>query len=289
MHTERALSFACGDERLVAVLSLPAAPARRGVLIIVGGPQYRAGSHRQFTLLARSLADAGVPVMRFDYRGMGDSEGAARTFEDVEADVGCALDVFFAEVPALQEAVLWGLCDGASAALFYAHRDARIKGLVLLNPWVRSAAGIAKAYLKHYYLARLKDRQFWRKLGTGEFKLAAAARSLASNAMAAVGLRRTPSGPAPATGAQPAAGLPLAERMCQGLQRFDGPVLLITSGNDLTAREFLQTAAASRKWRGIMRSSRLARFDLPDADHTFSTRVWHEQVARRTAEWTLSL
>ena len=45
--------------------------ASRGMLIVVGGPQYRAGSHRQFTLLARDVAATGVPTMRFDYRGMG--------------------------------------------------------------------------------------------------------------------------------------------------------------------------------------------------------------------------
>jgi len=89
---ERAVSFACGADRLYGVLSLPAqaAPAR-GVLIVVGGPQVRTGSHRQFTLLARSLAQAGVPVLRFDYRGMGDSEGAVRVFDQVDDDLHAAL------------------------------------------------------------------------------------------------------------------------------------------------------------------------------------------------------
>ncbi|KAB8057318.1 hydrolase 1, exosortase A system-associated, partial [Janthinobacterium violaceinigrum] len=59
--------------RLVGILSLPAAPGPRGVLIVTGGPQYRVGSHRQFVLLARALAAQGVPVLRFDLRGMGDS------------------------------------------------------------------------------------------------------------------------------------------------------------------------------------------------------------------------
>ena len=37
---ETALSFACEGEALFGVLSLPAAqPHRRGVLIVVGGPQ----------------------------------------------------------------------------------------------------------------------------------------------------------------------------------------------------------------------------------------------------------
>jgi len=33
--------------------------------------------------------------MRFDYRGMGDSEGEARTFESVQDDIRIAIDTFF--------------------------------------------------------------------------------------------------------------------------------------------------------------------------------------------------
>src|SRR5690606_34644237 len=106
-----------------------------GVLIIVGGPQYRVGSHRQFVLLARYLAERGIPVMRFDYRGMGDSDGDMRTFEHVGKDLGSDIDYFFSECSFLKDIVIWGLCDAASAALFYAHQDRRISGLVLLNPW----------------------------------------------------------------------------------------------------------------------------------------------------------
>ncbi len=74
---ERALSFSCHDSWLYGILSLPEKVISRGVLIVVGGPQYRVGSHRQFMLLARYLAAHGVPVMRFDCRGKGDSEGDA--------------------------------------------------------------------------------------------------------------------------------------------------------------------------------------------------------------------
>ncbi|MGZ5200780.1 MAG: hydrolase 1, exosortase A system-associated, partial [Telluria sp.] len=87
MFSERALAFPCGGDWLYGVASLPAQAGACGVLIVVGGPQYRAGSHRQFTLLARSLADAGIPAMRFDYRGMGDSDGGVRSFESVDEDI----------------------------------------------------------------------------------------------------------------------------------------------------------------------------------------------------------
>ncbi|WP_313872610.1 serine aminopeptidase domain-containing protein [Rugamonas sp. DEMB1] len=111
---EHALQFSCDDAALIGILSRPRQAATRGVLVVVGGPQYRAGSHRQFTLLARALAAQGIPVLRFDYRGMGDSEGAARDFEAVSADLRAAIDEFFRQVPTLRDVVLWG-CATAPA------------------------------------------------------------------------------------------------------------------------------------------------------------------------------
>ena len=109
---ERALRFSCEESMLYGILSLPEHVQCRGVLIVVGGPQYRAGSHRQFTLLARGLAAQGIPAMRFDYRGMGDSEGSARDFEDVGHDLRVAIDQFLVAVPGMTEVAIWGLCDG---------------------------------------------------------------------------------------------------------------------------------------------------------------------------------
>jgi hypothetical protein len=56
---EEALAIPCGAERLVGILAKPSVCGDTGVVIVVGGPQYRAGSHRQFVLLARTLAAAG--------------------------------------------------------------------------------------------------------------------------------------------------------------------------------------------------------------------------------------
>ena len=53
---ESVLQFDCAGESLIGIVSQPAAvPLAVGIVIVVGGPQYRAGSHRQFTLLARDL------------------------------------------------------------------------------------------------------------------------------------------------------------------------------------------------------------------------------------------
>jgi len=280
---ERALAFGCGGERLYGILSLPgqAPSSTRGVLVVVGGPQYRAGSHRQFTLLARDLAQDGVPVLRFDYRGMGDSEGAARPFDEVDDDLRAAIDAFMAAVPGLREVVLWGLCDAASAIGMYAARDARVAGLVLLNPWVRTEDGLARATLRHYYRARLKDPAFWKQLLRGGLDWR---RSLAS--LLAL-LRKARGKPAPgAAGAPVSASLP--ERMRAGLQGFRGRVLLVIAGADLTAREFCDLADADHAWRGILAPPRVTRRRIDGADHTFSRRAWRDQVARWTSEWLRS-
>lgn len=287
--TERAIVFPCGDERLVAVISLPPQPPDRGVLIVVGGPQYRVGSHRQFTLLCRALAERGIAAMRFDYRGMGDSEGAARSFEDIDLDIRAAVDRFCAEFPGLRHVVLWGLCDAASAALMYAHRDSRVAGLVLLNPWVRTAEGLAKAQLKHYYGSRLLDRAFWRKVARGEFAYAAALRSFGKAVLTALGTRKAQSVAerGEATPAR-AGGDPLPQRMAHALSRFEGKVLLILSGNDITAQEFEDVTASSRQWRKLLADTRVVRHKLPQATHTFSTRAWRDQVASWTTDWVRS-
>lgn len=275
-YEEQAVAFRCAGEPLYGVLSLPEQPAVRGVLIIVGGPQYRAGSHRQFTLLARTLAERGIPVQRFDYRGMGDSDGAQRDFSDVELDVRAAVDHFMKAVPGMREVVLWGLCDGASAALFYASQDARVRGLVLLNPWVRTEGGAARATLKHYYRGRLLQGELWRKLLSGRFDARAAWRSLRQllAASRAVELPRAELAPTD-----------LPTRMLAAWTRFRGPVLLILSGADLTAKEFTELAGASPAWQNLLARTGTTRHELDEADHTFSRRAWRDQVADWTANW----
>ena len=59
MIVERAVHIQVGADRMLGILhgaSLQATDL--GVVVVVGGPQDRVGSHRQFTLLARDLAAA---------------------------------------------------------------------------------------------------------------------------------------------------------------------------------------------------------------------------------------
>jgi hypothetical protein len=77
--------------------------------------------------------------------------------------------------------------------------------------------------------------------------------------------------------------------MEDGLRRFQGRVLLILSGNDLTAQEFKDLVARSSRWRGLLEDRRVTRHDLPEANHTFSRRDWRNQVERWTEAWVKNL
>lgn len=283
-YSETALVFACQGESLIGIASVPDQPVTRAVLIVVGGPQYRVGSHRQFALLARSLAADGIASLRFDYRGMGDSGGDARDFEDVGADLRAAIDTLFAAVPTIRDVVIWGLCDAASAALFYAGSDSRVSGLVLLNPWVRTTDGAAKAILKHYYRDRLLQPALWKKIASGQFQVGAAIRSLLGVLGKAAGGGKD----AAQAGAAPCASGTLPERMLAGLNNFKGQVLLILSGRDLTAQEFADLAHASPDWQRALGATQVRRLSFDEADHTFSRRAWRDQVATWTSHWITS-
>lgn len=282
--TERALAFRCQGQRLLGVLAEPARAGKTGLLIVVGGPQYRAGSHRQFVMQARSAAAAGVPTLRFDVRGMGDSEGSQRNFEQISADIGAAIDALMEACPSVRRVALWGLCDGASAALLYldhSAQDPRVQGLCLLNPWVRSETTLAATHVKHYYAQRVLQREFWAKLLRGKV-----AGDAVSGLVRSVRLALRPQAGKPCAGT--AADAPYQQRMARAWARFEGRVLLVLSGNDYTAKEFL-LAWHSAQWASARARSGTHRVDVPDADHTFSTTSSQSLANRHCIEWLTSL
>jgi exosortase A-associated hydrolase 1 len=281
---EEPIQIPCDTTSMWGILTHPpvGTPSRPlAVLIVVGGPQYRVGSHRQFVLLARALARRGVTALRFDCRGMGDSAGALRSFEQIEDDVRAALSALRRHLPTIEHHVIWGLCDAAAAALMFGTADANVVGIVAVNPWARSDATLGAVRVKHYYGRRLLQPQFWRKLLGGAFDWRASWHSLLDN------LRKMRSADARqrGVGSQHA----FQSRMAAGWRTFRGQVLLLISGNDLTAQEFLQFARTSEDWNGLLRGPGVTRVDVPDADHTFSRRIWADQAERATVDWVCKL
>lgn len=274
---------------LIGVLHPAAGNQELGVLVMVaGGPQYRIGGHRQLVLWARRFSAQGFPTFRFDFRGMGDSYGDYVEFEHAENDIRSALDRFFEETPSLKQVVLWGECNACSASLFYAHKDPRIAGIVMLNPWVRTEQGQAKAVVKHYYLNRLTQRSFWAKVVGLKFDVVGSIRSAVQMISLARG-QKTDAPDKSKLGAVAGVDLrPLPDRMLDGLSRFKGRIMLIMSGRDMVSKEFDDLLQAVPKWQEHLAAFGLVRHDLEYADHTFSTAEWREQVAEWGIEWLSS-
>jgi len=94
-------------------------------------------THRVFVSYARRLAAAGFTVLRFDFLGTGDSDGAFAdsNLETCRADVGAAIG----EVKRLSESApvnLLGLRFGASVAALVADDHPDLRSLVMWAPIV---------------------------------------------------------------------------------------------------------------------------------------------------------
>lgn len=278
-YIEQAVSFDCDGDQLLAVISQPAAPHETssvGVVIVVGGPQYKVGSHRQFVLLARSLTASGHSCLRFDVRGMGDSLGSPRNFEEMGADIHAGVDALRQHCPKVREIVLLGLCDGASASLIYCHRyreAANIQGMCLINPWVRSVETQARTQIEHYYRERIFQRGFWLKFIQGNVGRVAL-RGIYDNLLAALGRQS----PAPA-------GQGFQHEMALAWKAFSGPIMLALSGSDYTAKEFIACTKTNRFWHSALAQSNVSTFDLENADHTFSSATDQRLFEIQCSEW----
>lgn len=272
------LRFDCEGDSLLGMLHRPATPAQRAVLIVTGGPQYRVGSHRQFLLLGRTLADHGIAAMRFDYRGMGDSEGQSRPYDQLHADVQAAVTACYAALPHLAELILWGLCDGATAAALYAASDARIHGVILLNPWVHSAALQQQVLLRQYYPQRLLSAHFWRHLPSQAAALISRLAQLIRASASSITVQRAPAVHTADT-ARP------EQMLYQALSAFGGRVLIILAGADLGARQLLHLCATQRRWRQLLSRSGTRLHTIAGANHTFASQYWRAQVSQRCIDW----
>lgn len=159
--------------------------SRTGLLIVSGGNEIRIGAHRGMARLAQAVAANGHPVLRFDRRGIGDSEGENAGFARSADDIEAALAAFRKASPAMTRVVAFGNCDAATALILH---DTEIDALVLANPWLVEQVDALPppAAIKKRYVRRLADPKAWIALVMGQLDLRAAIRGLRRIAAATV-------------------------------------------------------------------------------------------------------
>ena len=247
------------------------------VLMVNGGAQTRTGSHRMQQQLALHWQRAGFASLRFDFPGFGDADGEPGTFVDHArylTELPAQLERYFGKARPI---VLFGLCDGATAALL-ASPWLQPRALILLNPWCRTTENHARTMLQFYYLRRLMSAEFWQKLLRGQWQASTSVASILSLVRPAFakilpGYRqttpqRTTSGPDSLTTLNVDTAIPQA---LMHWQQFNGPVQLILSGADLTAaecRQLLQQPAYQSLWQPAnVIDITAANHTLTDASH----------------------
>ncbi len=171
------ITFPCEGDMLVGTLD--EAEGMTGLLVVSGGNELRCGAHRGMALLGTGLAATGIPVFRFDRRGIGDSEGANHGYADSAADIKAAARVFRTLQPHLKRVVGFGNCDAATALALF-HREAGIDSLVLANPWVGDEEdGLPPAQaIRSHYADRLKDPRQWLRALSGGVNIGKALKGL---------------------------------------------------------------------------------------------------------------
>ncbi len=226
----RWLSFDVAGASCAATLD--EGPETTGLLIVSGGNEVRAGSHRGMANLARAVAAQGFPVLRYDRRGIGDSEGVNRGFEASGPDIAAAAAAFRSACPHLTRLVAFGNCDAAAALML--HPDAAACDRMLLaNPWTideddeagdEAAALPPAAAIRARYKEKLTNPREWLRLITGGVNLVKLAKGLAKLRSAGA----------------PSAGTTLVERLSAATRACPlPPGAILIAERDGTARAFM--------------------------------------------------
>ena len=269
---EEVLTFPSDGHRLVGILTRPEAdaPPPRAVLLVHGWGGYRIGTHGMLVALARALAAAGLPALRFDLRGRGDSDGHADRvgLDDMISDTLAAAEALSQATGAPRLGAV-GHCSGGNVILGAAVQDARIDRLVPIStfPFQEQMTEAHRAAFRRdrrrTVLARALDPRTWGKVLCGQVRWG---RVLA-------GVIGRESAPADAAGRN----LKQSRRDIPGmLASFKGRALFLYGGADpvdQASRRFYETFADRHGLDFTFAA-------IEGANHNFYSTVWEAELAR---------
>jgi pimeloyl-ACP methyl ester carboxylesterase len=299
LGNERIVSFTCDSCRLFGMLHLPTGSTAVhdvGVVLLNQGPLDRSGSHRTSVRLARRLVALGFPVLRFDARGVGESEGEwvqpaegepiRMLWREVEegawvADTHAAIDFFLREV-AIKRVILAGLCGGGLTALHSAHHE-RVLGVAMVGMPVRPQSetqGVSDLLDVHIeseavgYVGKMFTLQAWRRFITlqTDYKILGAV--LLARLRRLVGLKPASSGVSDSVNASFQRAIASGRRL-----------IFIYAEGDYFWIEFqhLFMAQFPQANYGFSVTS------VPQANHTFTERAGQEQLEQILTNWSTLL
>jgi len=255
------ITFSCGTDLLAGTLD--AADGATGLLIVSGGNEIRSGAYAGQASMAQHLSAMGIPVFRFDRRGVGDSEGVNLGFAHNAEDIDAAVSTFRHVAPQLKRLVAFGNCDAATALLLHT-QGPQFDGLMLANPWTidataenEAASAPSASVVRARYWTRIKNPRSLLDLLSGKINL----RKLA------IGLR---------TAAKPVQPSLLTHRLADAMAQVDVPLCVAIAERDMTALAFMAEWNSSA-FDHVRRQPNIALATYSTASHSFAdcaARAW---------------
>ena len=311
MNNARIISFQNRDGlRLHGMLHEPVPGAARGICVLLLSPgiKGRVGPHRLYLKIADGLVPLGFHVLRFDYYGLGDSEGSIderltsdmyNTIQDGRYvdDTIAAMD-WTQETLGIRRFVGSGLCGGSISAMLTAAQDRRIESILSLSiptvfdggeaNWARFATARQLEGIRRGYFKRLLKPEAWIRFLTGKTSYPVLWRSLKQV------LPWTPKAPAakPAAAATPSApSVPKDDtnpKFAPAFLKFVGSrrrMLLIFSGRDRLQWDFEEKF----RDRHVAQLEPLREYfemhTIADANHILSDPAWVREMVTLSRNW----
>jgi uncharacterized protein len=288
--------------KLFGILHRPVdVPEREvGVIFLSPGVKSRVAPHRLYVKMTESLLRQGYPVLRFDFFGLGDSEGELPEKELVDLyatvqdgryidDTLCAMD-WMEQRLGMRQFVLAGLCGGALTGLFAAARDSRARGVLGLglpvaldgrtsDPSKFMTQGQLES-LGETYLRKMCRPSAWVRGLTLKTDFRMLWRSLHRRLSA----RRASAEDAASSKTESNLN-PLLPPAFVAFMAGGGKLLLVFSGGDRLAWEFEEKFSAASSFRLRRFGEGCEVHTIPNANHILSDPNWRAEMQAMSDAW----
>ncbi|MEW8300686.1 MAG: alpha/beta hydrolase [Candidatus Thiodiazotropha sp.] len=268
------------------------------ILLLSPGVKMRVAPHRLYNKMADEFVNQGYVVARFDFSGLGDSEGEIE--EDLLADFYNTVQ-FGRYVNDTVDAMDWaerkykknrfilaGLCGGAITGLLAGQVDERVEALLSLNiPVILDGSNQDKTKyltegqldrLKTNYLKRLFDLKSWLRLLTFKSDYKLLFKSL-------IRKNKKRDSEKQQDNAVDSNVNPLFEPAFMDWIDRSKKMLLIFSGSDRLTWEYNEKFATPNKDKLDAINGGFEVHVVDEANHIFSYKSWYEEMMKLSLQW----
>lgn len=271
-----------------------------GVIFLSPGVKSRVAPHRLYVKMTESLLRQGYPVLRFDFFGLGDSEGELPEKELVDLyatvqdgryidDTLCAMD-WMEERLGLKRFVLAGLCGGALTGLFAAAKDRRARGVLGLGLPVAldGRAGDLSKFMTQgqlddvgrTYLSKVFDLGAWWRLVTLKSDFRLLLRAMRQRLVGQPSRTQATEIDSATSNLNPLFSPAFFDFLAAG-----GRLLLVFSGADRLAWEFEEKFSQPYRKQIDRVNDRIQIQSIPMANHILSDAVWRQEMQETADGW----